>query len=107
METEAQRGAVPPPRSRSCSVTEPGLVPPLCHMLSPMCGKEGSGSTHGAVGAIPKGSQAYFTDEEGGEVGLGGRLLELTPTLLPTTPRNSESQTCTQLVASGSQPSSL
>lgn len=60
-------------------MAEPGLFPLLCHTLSPMCGKEGSGSAHGAFGAISKGSQACFTHEEGGEVGLGGRLLELTP----------------------------
>lgn len=57
----------------------------LCETFSPKCGKEGSGSTHGALGAIPKGPQAYFT-EEGGEAGQGGRLLGLTPTLLPAFP---------------------
>lgn len=111
MKTEAQRGDVPIPRSHSYSVAEPGSVPLLrdtlwpsvqkrrvscvihflCDTLSPKCGKEGSGSAHGAVGAIPKGLQAYFTDEEGGEAGRGGRLLGLTPhpaaCLPPKTPR--------------------
>lgn len=86
METEAQRGDTPPPRSHSHSGTEPGLAPLLRDTLSPKCAKEGSGSTHGAIGAIPKGSRVYFTDA-GGEAGRGGRLRGLTPTLLPAFPQ--------------------